>query len=116
MTKVEWFVWSRLRGRKVGGYEFRRQVPVGPYFVDFLCLAARFVIEVDGAGHDADRDARKTGWLEAHGYRVYRVGVQEIDEAMDDVMDSIYYALTSSNPNPHPDAASGVRPPHGVGR
>jgi len=114
MTKVESFVWSRLRGRKVGGYKFRRQVPLGSYFVDFLCVAARFVIEVDGESHDADGDARKTSWLEAHGYRVYRVGVNEIDEAMDDVMDSIYDALTSSNP--HPDAASGVRPPRMAGR
>jgi len=114
MTKVEWFVWSRLRGRKVGGYKFRRQVPIGPYFADFACLAARFVVEVDGEGHDADRDARKTALLEARGYRVYRVNVQEVDESIDDVMDSIYEALTSWNP--HPDAASGVRPPHGVGR
>ena len=114
MTKVEWFVWSRLRARKVGGYKFRRQVPIGPYFADFACLAARFVVEVDGEGHDADRDARKTARLEAGGYRVYRVNVQEVDESIDDVMDSIYDALTSWNP--HPDAASGVRPPHGVGR
>jgi len=77
-------------------------------------VAARFVIEVDGESRDADGDARKTSWLEAHGYRVYRVAVKEIDETMDDVMDSIYDAFISSNP--HPDAASGVRPPHRVGR
>jgi len=114
MTKVEWFVWSRLRGRKVGGYKFRRQVPIGPYFADFACLAARFVVEVDGEGHDADRDARKTALLEARGYRVYRVNVQEVDESIDDVMDSIYDALTSWNPSPHPAAPAALpTSPHG---
>ena len=60
MTKVEWFVWSRLRGRQVGGYKFRRQVPIGPYFADFFCPLARLVVEIDGEGHEAERDDRKT--------------------------------------------------------
>ena len=100
MTKVEWFVWSRLRGRKVAGYKFRRQVPIGPYFADFACLAARFVVEVDGGGHDGDRDDRRTAWLESRGYRVFRVGAHEVDSSIDHVMDSLYEALTSSTPNP----------------
>jgi very-short-patch-repair endonuclease len=45
MTKVEWFVWSRLRVRRVGGYKFRR-----PYFADFFCPIARLVVEIDGEG------------------------------------------------------------------
>jgi very-short-patch-repair endonuclease len=112
MTKLERFVWSRLRGRKVGGYRFRRQVPLGPYFADFLCPAARFVVEVDGEGHDGARDDSKTLWLEERGYRVHRVSAQEVDDSIDDVMDSIYKALTSWNPLP---AAPSALPtsPHG---
>ncbi len=72
MTKVERYVWSRLRNRQVGGYKFRRQVPVGPYFVDFLCVSARLAVEVDGAGHEQEQDERKTAWLKANGYRVLR--------------------------------------------
>ena len=102
MTKVEWFVWSRLRKRQVGGFKFRRQVPVGPYFADFMCKAARFVVEVDGEGHDRDRDDRKTAWLEARSYRVFRVGAHEVDESIDAVMDSLYDALTSATPSPLP--------------
>jgi very-short-patch-repair endonuclease len=43
------------------GLKFRRQVPLGPYVVDFACYAARLVVEVDGPGHDAsvDRDAAR---------------------------------------------------------
>jgi len=58
MTEVEWFVWSRLRGRQVGGYKFRRQVPIGPYFADFFRPLARLVVEIDGEGHEAERDDR----------------------------------------------------------
>ncbi len=112
MTKLERFVWSRLRGRKVGGYKFRRQVPLGPYFADFLCLAARFVIEVDGEGHDGSRDDAKTLWLEERGYRVYRVSAQEVDDSIDNVIDSIYEALTSWNPHPAVPAAPPTSP-HG---
>jgi very-short-patch-repair endonuclease len=61
MTKTERRVWSRLCRRQVGGYKFRRQVPVGPYVVDFMCVSDRLAVEVDGAGHeDEESDERKT--------------------------------------------------------
>ncbi len=97
MTKVEWRVWSRLRGRKVAGYKFRRQVPIGPYFVDFLCNSARLVIEVDGTGHDVERDDRRDSYMRARGYRVVRIPVTAVDESIDQVMDGIYEHLTSES-------------------
>jgi very-short-patch-repair endonuclease len=93
MTKVEWYVWSRLRGRQLGGYKFRRQVPIGPYFADFACLSARLVVEVDGDTHTQETDERKTACLQQHGYRVLRIPVRDVDESMDDVMDAIFFAL-----------------------
>jgi very-short-patch-repair endonuclease len=94
MTKAERYMWSRLCKRQVAGYKFRRQVPIGPYFADFVCLSARLVIEVDGGEHHGgDSDRWKTAYLETHGYRVLRVPVQEIDETMDDVMHGIYLAV-----------------------
>jgi very-short-patch-repair endonuclease len=94
MTNTERFMWSRLRNRKVAGYKFRRQVPIGPYFADFACLSARLVIEVDGGeAHGGEPDRRKTAYLQARGYQVLRVPVQEIDETMDDVMHGIFLAL-----------------------
>src|SRR5438105_4690949 len=47
-TETEAFVWARLRGRRFAGFKFRRQHPIGNYFVDFVCLARRLVIELDG--------------------------------------------------------------------
>ena len=97
MTKVEWFVWSRLRNRNVAGYKFRRQVPVGPYFADFLCKSARLVIELDGPTHEQETDDRKDAFLRARGYRVVRIPVGDVDESIDQVMDEIYHQLTSAS-------------------
>jgi very-short-patch-repair endonuclease len=95
MTETERRVWSRLRSRQVGGYKFRRQVPVGPYIVDFMCVSDRLAIEVDGAGHeDEDKDQRKTEWLQAHGYRVLRIPANDVDKSMDDVIHGLYLELT----------------------
>ncbi len=115
MTETERRVWSRLRNRQVGGYKFRRQVPVGPYFVDFLCMPARLAVEVDGPLHDDDSDQRKSDWLEAKGYRVLRIPVSDVDESLDDVIHGIYLELSQpSLPTriPPPGCASRSRPPH----
>src|SRR5258708_34121866 len=73
-TDPEIRLWSRLRGKQLEGFRFRRQQPIGPYIVDFLCPAAKLVIEVDGGQHatDEQRDAARSGWLEERGYRVLR--------------------------------------------
>jgi hypothetical protein len=68
---------STYSGRPFGGrlgVTFRRQVPLGPFIVDFLAPSARLVVEVDGGYHElrAKADARRTRWLERRGYRVLR--------------------------------------------
>jgi len=96
MTDTERPMWSRLRNRQIDGYKFRRQVPVGPYFVDFLCISARLAIEVDGPFHEDESDRRKTARLESEGYRVLRIPVTDIDETLDDVVHGIYLKLTEA--------------------
>src|SRR5260221_14673297 len=62
-TDAEIRLWSRLRRKQLEGFRFRRQQPIGPYIVDFLCPAAKLVIEVDGGQHatDEQRDAARAG-------------------------------------------------------
>jgi len=73
MTDVERRPWSVLRDRRLLGYKFRRQRPIGPFIVDFACIERRLVIEADGGQHaDNEADARRTAWLERHGWRVVR--------------------------------------------
>src|SRR5437588_10077357 len=75
MSGTELRVWIRLRGRKLDGWKFRRQQPIGPYYVDFYCPAAKLVIEIGGASHSdewAAYDIRRQAWLGAEGYKVIR--------------------------------------------
>jgi very-short-patch-repair endonuclease len=74
MTDAERKLWGALCNRQLGEHKFRRQVPIGPYVVDFVCFGENLVIEIDGGQHaeNIDRDATRTEWLEQEGYRVIR--------------------------------------------
>src|SRR6516162_9453205 len=69
-----------LRSRQTEGYRFRRQVPIGGFFADFACHAARLIVEIDGGQHDAssEAEASRTRFLEAEGYRVLRFWNNEV--------------------------------------
>jgi very-short-patch-repair endonuclease len=100
VTDAESLLWRRLRKFPISGTHFRRQVSIGPYVADFACMAARLVIEVDGSqhGHDdlRERDARRTHWLEAEGYRVIRFWNNDLTTNMDGVLEAIYAAIYGS--------------------
>ena len=75
-TLVEKRLWEQLRNRTLDGFKFSRQVPIGPYIVDFTCREQRLIVEADGATHSADEelthDNRRTGLLKSEGYCVIR--------------------------------------------
>jgi len=58
MTLPEVVLWQELRRGKLKGLQFRRQHPIGPYILDFYCSAARLAIEIDGASHSSDVQAK----------------------------------------------------------
>jgi very-short-patch-repair endonuclease len=88
-TDTERRLWSHLRRRQLDGHRFRRQVPIGPYVVDFACLERRLLIEVDGGRHEAavDSDASRTAWLKGRGYRVLRFWNNDVLENADGVLE-----------------------------
>jgi len=47
-TEAEKRLWNKLRARQLLGAKFRRQAPIGPYIVDFVCFERKLVIEIDG--------------------------------------------------------------------
>ena len=47
--------WRLLHDRRLSGFKFCRQVPVGPYIVDFLCVGAKLIVEADGSQHAESR-------------------------------------------------------------
>jgi very-short-patch-repair endonuclease len=72
-TDAERQLWRLLRARRLEGFKFRRQHPIGLYIADFACMAARLVVEADGGQHsDRVADLRRTEWLQAAGWRVIR--------------------------------------------
>jgi very-short-patch-repair endonuclease len=44
-------LWRELRNRRLDKMKFRRQVPIGRYVADFLCLKGKFIVEIDGSQH-----------------------------------------------------------------
>jgi very-short-patch-repair endonuclease len=103
MSESEWMLWRELRKRQVGGHRFRRQHPIGPYIVDFVCLEQRFVVEIDGGHHNepeqAKHDERRTRWLEQEGYRLFRVWNTEVFDNLDGVVETIWAELAGLRPS-----------------
>jgi len=99
LTDAEKRLWSRLRRAQINGLSFRRQEPIGRYVVDFVCYAKRLVIEVDGGQHDlqAGRDAARTDWLRAQGFRMLRFWNNEVLENTDGVLEVIRAALSKTD-------------------
>jgi very-short-patch-repair endonuclease len=96
-TDVERKLWYALRGRRFAGFKFRRQQPIGPYVVDFVCFDAGVVVELDGSQHslpeNATADEVRTAWLKSQGFRVKRYWNHALNENFDGVLDDIYRAI-----------------------
>lgn len=101
MTGVEAAMWVRLRRRQVSGHKFRRQAPIGPYIVDFVCLQAKLIVEIDGPHHDftSTYDARRQTWLESAGFRVMRFAPADVSYRMTETVEAVAAVLTELNPS-----------------
>jgi very-short-patch-repair endonuclease len=99
LTDAEQALWQRLRNRQLLGFKVRRQVPIGPYVVDFLIPEARLVIEADGGQHlESSVDEQRTLWLEAQGWSVLRFWNNDILTNIDGVLTAIATALQKPSP------------------
>ena len=91
---TERFLWELLRDPRLEGLKFRRQFPIGPYVVDFVCLRHRLVVEADGPFHDAERNAVRDGYLIARGFRILRFSNRLIEgrdwEVFQTILDAVH--------------------------
>ena len=96
-TDAERKLWSIVRGRKLDGWKFRRQVPIDRFFADFACMEGRLVIELDGGQHaeQIDYDEARTKVLEACGFTVLRFWNSQVLTSTDGVVQSILHELNS---------------------
>ena len=96
-TEAEARLWYELRNRRLAGYKFYRQVPIGSYVVDFFCKSEYLVVEADGSHHaNNDRDLARTKWLNNSGFSVLRFWNHEIFEHRNMVLENIYAALNGN--------------------
>jgi very-short-patch-repair endonuclease len=97
-------LWFRLRDRRLSGWKFKRQVPIGRYVADFFCPEAKLIVELDGGQHSGDvRDAARTKELEAFGYLVVRFWNHDVMRNIDGVLEAILSTLNQRLPDPpHP--------------
>lgn len=89
-------LWAILRDRRLEGLKFRRQVVIGRYVADFVCLRHRLIVEADGPQHD-DRaeDAERDDWLRGQDFRVLRFPNQQIENRPHEVLTAIVAAANA---------------------
>ena len=102
-TDVEKRLWSALRNRQLGGFKFRRQWTINRYIVDFACLEAGLVIELDGSQHleRIAHDAFRTAYLQREGFSVLRFWNDTVLRETDAVLTAILTALAPHPPSGH---------------
>jgi very-short-patch-repair endonuclease len=93
MTRAETLLWRHLKANRMDGIGFRRQTPIGNYIADFVCFAAKLVIELDGESHDFEErqqaDRRRDAFLAAEGFRVLRFTNDQVMSNLEGVVAAI---------------------------
>ena len=95
-TESEKLLWRQLRDRRLHGFKFRRQHPIGPFIVDFYCVEKKLVVEVDGSIHEsqAHQDKERQQWLEeSGGIQVIRVLASDVETDLRSVLAKLRNAL-----------------------
>ncbi|ESZ24207.1 MULTISPECIES: endonuclease domain-containing protein [unclassified Mesorhizobium] len=93
MTDAELKLWNELRAHQLMGMSFRRQVPIGPYIVDFACSAYRLIVEVDGSQHadseNLQQDETRSAYFKSSGWTILRFWNDDVIRDIDNVCQHI---------------------------
>ncbi len=114
-TDAERRIWLALRNRRLAGAKFRRQVPIGPYVADFVCLDSKLIVELDGGQHGGPQDAVRQQWLEERAFQVLRFWNNEVTTNFEGVLTTIAAHLAPPNSLPPDHPHPGPLPPAGEG-
>ena len=109
-TYAEERLWQALRQSAVGGFKFRRQHVIGSFVVDFYCVSARLVLEVDGPVHDdpSAADLERQAILESLGLTVLRFTNDEVINSLASVLQRLEVALRRSRDVPLSSQGEGL--------
>ena len=90
-------LWDALTNdRRLAGRGFKRQVPIGPYIVDFVSFALRSVIDLvpnEESTEAARARSERRVYLTARDYRVMEVNSAEVERDMAAVLDDLAAAI-----------------------
>ena len=89
---LEDIVWQHLKSRRLGGFKFRRQHSIEMYIVDFVCLEAKVILELDGASHNGQElhDEKRQLRLEQAGFLVLRFRNEAVYESLEGLLDRVW--------------------------
>jgi len=106
-TWAEKLMWRWLRDRRFSGYKFRRQHPVGKYYLDFFCEEAELNIELDGSQHgfpdQRKHDQEREKFLKSLGIKTLRFWNSRLRRDAQTIRDTIFNELQTRSPHPLPD-------------
>lgn len=88
-TLPEVILWNKvLKLKKLRGYSFLRQRPIGSYIVDFFSKELKLVIELDGEIHKFQKsnDKKRDDELEGYGYSIIRFDNEDILNGLPNVI------------------------------
>lgn len=88
-TDAEQRLWYHLRAHRFMNLKFKRQLPIGRYIVDFVCLEYRLIIEADGGQHGDETDHLRDAWLKSQGFTILRFWNHEILQQTEAVLERI---------------------------
>jgi very-short-patch-repair endonuclease len=92
-TESEKILWKHLRHRQLGGVQFYRQKPIGPYLVDFYCASAKLAVELDGGYHrnpiQQEQDEVRDSYLRQSGLRILRFENAQIQRDIPGVLKAL---------------------------
>lgn len=93
MTPEERLLWKRLERNQLG-FAFRRQEPMRPYIVDFVCFEKKLIVEVDGSQHaGSEEDKSRDDYFEQRGFKTLRFWNWDVKTNMKGVLETIRQAL-----------------------
>jgi len=100
-TECERKFWSRVRDRRLGGHKFKRQMLIGGYIADFVCVERKLIVELDGGQHadNKEYDEKRDAFLRSRGFRVIRIWNVELLQSLDNVLDMLSTELNAA-PSP----------------
>ena len=92
MSLPEVLLWQHLKGSP-GAIQFRKQHPIGDYFLDFFVAKLKLAIEIDGIAHDMgnrpERDEARDEYLGGEGIEVLRIPATDVLKSPEDVAEML---------------------------